>query len=210
MIKTVLAILTVILFSPFESPQSVSSDYLAWQEVPEQSYASCTAYKPNQDITLSDELQEILECPPVLPSIAPNEQFIVYADLNWTAIKTYNLTSGESQEITTFEEGSIDGISFIKWNIDQSKLAMVTVDWEQEQRPELTQLTIFSFEEDGTLLDSTNYDIKINFSCGSANCTPGFSDVIWIHEDAIQYDTWDEVPYDLEFPDKSKILIISP
>lgn len=200
-IITMESILSILILLLFPSNKEVSFSGLQFIELPERSIASCFVYElhgEGQKIDLSPELEELLECPPELPTIAPNEQFLVYVDGFWTAVKTYHLATGTTQEIMTFEEDSLGGISFQGWSPDKTKLAMVTVDWSHQQGPTLTKLHILTFETDTTLNNTTSYDIKINMSCSSANCAPAPEDLRWIDNSTIQYQTWDEVPYDLE------------
>lgn len=204
------SILSFFLYFLFPTPEvAPAPPQLHFVYFSERAIASCLPYElheGNIKVQLSEELEELLECPPELPVIAPNERFLVYVDGFWTSVKTYDLITKGTQEIMTFPEDSLGGISFMGWSPDETKLAIVTVDWNHDQGSTLTKLHILSFEPDGTFISSTNYDAKITMVCGSANCSPSSDDLVWIDNHTIQYRTWDEAPYDLEGPEAFKLL----
>lgn len=208
MSKAVFSLLIFLLFPP--TAEAPATDGLHFVAFPERSMASCLVYElqneNNQKVSLSRELEELLECPSELPVIAPDESFLIYIDGHWTAVKTYHLQTHETQTLMTFDEQELGGISFMGWSPDESRLAVVTVDWNYEQGPTLTKLHLLTFSPDGTFTGSTSHDIKITMSCSSANCTPAPEDFTWLDDETISYRTWNEAPYDLEEPDAFRTL----
>lgn len=118
----------------------------------------------------------------------------VYMEEN--TIFTYDIVSGESQELMSVLD-TTDGVSF-EWNPDDSKLAIVVVNQNDETYREThgSKLFMFSFDAEGKMLKKDRYLFKIKYGCHSAGCdsSPG-EDFYFVDEDTLIYYTWEGDPY---------------
>jgi len=179
--------------------QSIKKTYHL-HEISEKREASCFYYElldsENTVVQVSTELSNVLECPFTLPILSPDSQKIIYLGLD-NALYLYEISSQTQIKIMSFLPDTT-GINLGTWSPDQQKLSLLSINNEDPSYPEISKLFILNFDSKYNFLNKDRYNIKVNFSCGSANCSPSPEDLNWILDTEIQYKTWSEVPYDLE------------
>ena len=118
----------------------------------------------------------------------------VYMEEN--TIFTFDIVSGESQELMSVLD-TWDGLSF-EWSPEDSKLAIVVVNQDDESYHETygSKLFVFSFDSEGSVLQKDRYLFKIKYGCHSAGCDSiAGEDFYFVDEDTLIYYTWEGDPY---------------
>jgi len=181
-------------------------------EITSKRETSCFYYElqnQNQEpVSTNKQLTEILSCPFTLPILTPNKQSLIYLDNNFN-LYLYNIETQEQTKLINFYQDT-DGINLLSWSPDQSKLLIMAVNYEATDYPEISKIFILNFTPNFKLINKNKYNIKVNFSCGSANCSPQSNDIQWLSNTELEYQTWDKSPYDLTTPHSKQILYIKP
>lgn len=115
----------------------------------------------------------------------------VYIDES-NQIFTYDVVTGESQLLMSVLD-TTDGVSF-EWSPDDSKLAIVVVNQEDESYHETygSKLFMFSFDSQGQVLQKNRYLFKIKYGCHDAGCDSiAGEDFYFVDNDTFVYYTWD-------------------
>ncbi len=111
-------------------------------------------------------------------------------------IFAYDALARESHLLMSVLE-TTDAVSF-EWSPDDTKLAIVVVNPEDETYRETygTKLFMFTFDADGRMLSKELYLFKIKYGCHSGGChsDPG-EDFYFADNDTFVYYTWEGDPY---------------
>jgi len=190
------------------NPKTQTPYYIS--EIPSKRGASCFYFElqdsNKKTIDVSLDIQESLDCPFLLPILIPNSNKLIYLNKK-NKLLNYDIESQKENTIMSFFP-STTGIYIGDWSPDSSKLLILTVNYTDTSYPELTKLFIINFDSDYNFIDKSKHSLKINFSCGSANCTPKSEDLKWISNTEIQYKTWQDYPYDLPNSENLRTLYI--
>lgn len=185
------------------SPNSISLEIqksVTYQliEDKDMEYASCFQYHIANDqgekVAVPEILNNALHCPFTLPLVQGN--IVYFFDEEGLGLYSYNITNGEEKSLMSFYPDD-SGITLMGFDPTGKRLAVVAVNYDREDYPTLTKLFVLHVKE-GNLIDKNKYDIKINFVCGSANCSPSTRDLFWIDENTIGYTSYKDAPYDEE------------
>lgn len=119
----------------------------------------------------------------------------VYED-DSNQIFTYDIFTGESQLLMSVLDTTA-GVSF-EWGPDDSRLAIVVVNQEDESYRQTygSKLFMFTFDGEGKTLSKDRYLFKIKYGCHDAGCdsSPG-EDFYFVDKDTLVYYTWEGDPY---------------
>lgn len=170
-------------------------------------YASCVDYSlmdgEGNVVELSGDVADALICPGVLPRLATDDLFMLYVSDEWGTLYLYDFETKKSTSLMSFYDDTA-GISLLEWSPDGKSIAMIVVNYDRMDYPEITKLFILTFEG-GVVTEKKKYNVRVNFSCGSAICSPGVGDLIWDGDDRVRYRTWKDSPYDLEGDDAWRV-----
>lgn len=180
-------------------------------EISEQRGASCFYYEikneAKQKIEVTPEFEEALNCPLSTPVLTPDSQKVIYLDSQKNTLYLYDIETQNQIKIMSFFKDT-SGINLISWSPDKNKFLIMSVNYNSDSYPSLSKLFVLKFDEKYNFLSKDIYNPKINFSCGSANCSPGQNDIKWTSNTQIQYKTWKDSPYDLSDEESRQSLYI--
>jgi hypothetical protein len=176
-------------------------------ELPELSEASCFFYavydEAGSQMTLPDSVAEsALECPAVLPSLDPAGEFLLYYDLETNTFRQYVFGAQQSDVLWAIASPTtLAGAAPWVWSVDGKLAATVLIDWENH--PLVTEFLVLDFTNPQSVATKL-VSAKINLVCGgSCGSTPN-EDYWWVDAETLGYQTYAEVPYDLEMPDAKR------
>lgn len=165
------------------------------QEDPDNSFASCIAYKLIDDsyqvITLPEQVQLWMECPSLL-RLSFDWRYLIGHDAEH--LNAYEFQTQKIIPILALADNS-DGLSNLIWSPNGEKAAFVEVN--QDDFPERTRLHIIDFSQRQPRY-VRHFDLKINFSCASICFSTAWSDYSWKDDQTIVYGTYEAIPYDQE------------
>lgn len=142
-----------------------------------------------------------------VPSGTVNHAGTGWVYMDEYTIFTYDVISDENQELMSVLH-TTDGISY-EWSPDDSKLAIVVVNQQDETYRETygTKLFMFSFNSKGDFLQKDRYLFKIRYGCHSAGCDsqPG-EDFYFEDNDTFIFYTWEGDPYVELLPEYKRTL----